>query len=1787
MDASNARRYGLVGGFPGDEEKLAGIRKLASRVKTASPDVHELIGALDTLPFSGRVEFMLSDVCESPARDKTIQQLFDACFVTGEAQTAGVTALGGSSNLLLDPQRFAILRLIIVAVPCIGQMGVELFEAYQKTTSTVLMRLFLSAMIASPSFSDDKLEAVFVASVDASRQAILQSCKEQPHRRRLLGRLVKKELAPLSTLSYANPEAVDAFLGSAGEADVAAFENLGFANWKDLSAVYLAHFRRRLQPKAKDPIALGKIFRELEGRSRDLRAPDVVDLFKLCDEYQPLELTASVNAAVREYLEQMSQKGALNRRFEGVVRVLPSTRLVTVLRPEDKLALLKEGIKADDPRGFVFSESHAALCDFILLTGVKKSATRLLFLSLAQSALGAVSEKTLWQIYTGAASSTENPAIGAFQSFGRFLNLSQIPEIRLTSQIVTSWLEMHRRSMPTPEIVASFAGKKSETELWTAWTQHAVAPLLTLVRVIARKAAYSLDRTSVHASRSSITSYVNYLRIVVEDLQLLLCKTGQKADIVFLLSAVADIVDTTRPVFARASEAHVAPSSVAGQAVDTVRASVQTLVTFALERCSGSLLFNPAVNEYVFEQLHPQLAPLIVRLTQAANLSYFPGVPSVVFSLCDRVFEQVKIPPEASRLGFVEIARVGADGGKVGSFVHFQPTLHKTWSTFALELLSVLRTLRTLDDELAGRVWARYKLEKYGAKVPTDKAQFGAYLEECRTLPASCVAGEKPELMKVAVSLVQTDAIVEELYAPWMNALTSLGWLNEALAGSTDALRQKVLWNPLRLIKSGDLATPGVRELLQEATSNREPQLRIEGHLALLNRSVDNASQLSATFSFVAQRTKNEAGLHRPALYQWMNERMRTIVDLFLREAAHTADAAVAARTLTDVETLCSALERMLIDDTSKRDTVAKNAFRTIAGHLFASALTWDPRHPVLEARRRFIVCACELEHIVLKALGGEQGPESFVWPIDAIAMSREGSVPEHWLEEYRIFLEANYRAGVNRFDQLRAAVYTQRLQREQNAGPRFDLVDAIDFLLAGVVPSDEFSSKRMFPVPVAGAESTLFCRAKALFRLAGSRWTEVPRLVNFLQGAVSSLDASYSAASVSHARQLHALLNSIRACYPAGSSWFEIVLVAQAYERLLEASIRLPLADVARAVYPVWMEIKMGLRRTPISVLGAAKTAFLVSQLSTLNTDALREVKDASDPPSERRAACARFLLEKTPSAAYIVVADLLSLRDDLLVTYVRKTRGELQGVFDPAPKVLSEAEARERAPIFVDSALWVKLNSPTMRAYTRDSLEEAMTPSRTPQSRSDAIARFVTSPASSHVEIIELLGKLTKLGEASAAAGGAAPAGDAAEPPSVDDPGRELLLETVILCVFQTDAAWFVLSYLLSPEVVKASQVRTTASILSNLHKWVPVEKVVAVLRVLLEPQRRWALRISLQKSIVRMLFEAASNADARAVFVHEWTSRDETRMHIDIVYEMVKLAVSALSGPDAPKLDIAWKIVSEVARSQPGAFNAATLLLLLLPTFAPPTGQYAAIDGLLRIAVPPSEVPDSFGFLHPKFLAEAPVCFSSDAVREKMIVELRSVATISGKQNAYLRIMATCKEFTLSRLDDESSLERLQELVLGASVRWASPASHSWDFSKKLPPFALSPEDEYFLQVASRIYSFLALQSLSKATEAFTEHERRVGVALERLCESHASVSRLRSVMAQLLESLARVAPVEVEKRVRLSHVARGLLTSASEWGAVPNVGKVLFSNHFQGELAFLRGDAARVTGAIGVQ
>jgi hypothetical protein len=325
--------------------------------------------------------------------------------------------------------------------------------------------------------------------------------------------------------------------------------------------------------------------------------------------------------------------------------------------------------------------------------------------------------------------------------------------------------------------------------------------------------------------------------------------------------------------------------------------------------------------------------------------------------------------------------------------------------------------------------------------------------------------------------------------------------------------------------------------------------------------------------------------------------------------------------------------------------------------------------------------------------------------------------------------------------------------------------------------------------------------------------------------------------------------------------------------------------------------------------------------------------------------------------------------------------------------------------------------------------------------------------------------------------------------------------------------------------------------------------------------------------------------NNAEARSLFANEWAQRKALEVHPDVCHEMVKLAVGALASPDADKSRIAWTIADEVARSR-GEFGPTTVLLLLLPAWTPerPFQGQRAIYPLLRIAVPDSQEPDSFGQLHGKWLAEPLLDFSSTEVRDRMRGLLEAVA--QGPQR-YLRTIATCMGFALSPcaagVHDERSLEQMQALLLSMSVAWEPdrpavfPAPGA---AEDEPTPRQSPEDEYLLDVAPRLFAALGLQVLTSELQRYTEHERQTARALSDLCRRHAAARVLREVFGQCLASLATVAPIEVEKRRRLARVARGVLLTANEWGSA----KPLLTQHFHEALRFLRGDVERVASLL---
>lgn len=141
-------------------------------------------------------------------------------------------------------------------------------------------------------------------------------------------------------------------------------------------------------------------------------------------------------------------------------------------------------------------------------------------------------------------------------------------------------------------------------------------------------------------------------------------------------------------------------------------------------------------------------------------------------------------------------------------------------------------------------------------------------------------------------------------------------------------------------------------------------------------------------------------------------------------------------------------------------------------------------------------------------------------------------------------------------------------------------------------------------------------------------------------------------------------------------------------------------------------------------------------------------------------------------------------------------------------------------------------------------------------------------------------------------------------------------------------------------------------------------PVAKIVSVLRRLLEPKRRFALSICLHKSLLRVLFDCATR-DASALFLTEWSDREQLKLHVDIQHDMVWLCVQCVSQEVSAdkRSKIARQIFEEVAAD--ATVPSETQLLLLLPTWTPTLpfvsepfssgGAYAWLQGCLTSSLP----------------------------------------------------------------------------------------------------------------------------------------------------------------------------------------------------------------------------------------
>ena len=248
-----ALRFGLVGRFEGDDAKLAAARAVADHILAGDAvPPSDVADALSLMPFSGRVEFVVKVCMLSPQRDATVRSLYDWCFTSSDTEDLSAHSgsedddfvmIGCGATLSMNCSRYFVLKALMTVIPLCGELGVELFRRYDKSTSTVFRSQFMAAMVKNAAFSNEELLAACEKSVDAERSQILAAARQLKHRAPFIELAVAAGIAPQPFLFYASSATLAAQLATPAYAQIT---RDGFVNFTPHREVLIARLKADL-----------------------------------------------------------------------------------------------------------------------------------------------------------------------------------------------------------------------------------------------------------------------------------------------------------------------------------------------------------------------------------------------------------------------------------------------------------------------------------------------------------------------------------------------------------------------------------------------------------------------------------------------------------------------------------------------------------------------------------------------------------------------------------------------------------------------------------------------------------------------------------------------------------------------------------------------------------------------------------------------------------------------------------------------------------------------------------------------------------------------------------------------------------------------------------------------------------------------------------------------------------------------------------------------------------------------------------------------------------------------------------------------------------------------------------------------------------------------------------------------------------------------------------------------------------------------------------------------------
>ena len=1560
---------GLIGQFPGDDEKRAKLAEMESRLSHGDvPTAAEVLEVLELLPYRGRVAFVRRLV-DADAGGEMLWTLFMSCV-------GGVEGQPGNGTM------HSHAKAVITAGR--GSQAVRMFREYETRGGRRHRMALLGAAIGDVALGDEELLEAYRNSVVKDRAEVLARAKHGG-RGGFLRLLLDAGEVVLVDVVYAVPGLMSGAL-LAPTATPASQETIwhhGFRNWSAHGDTYIAFLRAELSACGTNALERGRIFRKFERKIHgNVTAPQVLRLAALCKDLQPLEFSEVVSkkkngtkVKQQQYLAAESLSGRLDLSFPGVRVAMPGTKLLQKL--EKKVAFVESLLVTADDGALSIERGYEDTVQSALQLA-RSSRSRDQLTVLATKCFAHLPEDAFW-LHTlrhhrdGDRDVLDpwdamcTPEIRFFSDLVGLLDFNMNGDHRSTDAVVDAWVALHRRCVPNADTAARLArcvslkplpcGVAGEHFLWTQWVGSVGSAFGAPVLASLKEAGRLVVCTDLEG-RSGLTAHLGFVSALQDtlvaalELPLAFAAKAEGAPTWEMPATVMHTLSTALLPSIGPQHAVLLHAGSDSPVLSRHRSALCALHTEVMAPLLTGLLgaFSATSELYMKEAAltaWEQFFSFFADERYKALFAHSPAFMEATLETLEGCLSVVHLTQEQKDQRFAVLQH-----GGVRSFRVYVVGRHGEFVQKTMEVVLMMSTVLhsqekwrryeedTALDALAMRLWTLYKQtefmqveegvvlleklqrswEKEGKKDKYEKKR-AQYLRAVGGQRRAVVLAEQGTILKVA----QGDECFQQLGTEKLRKVGLLDILYTANPHLSDRLLPWIHCLPSVLEGTNPIATT-----LTEDAKSSDVLERMKAHCNMVDCASSKLEGVGGNVDLagfvrvledVCRRTRNEASYAR----EHLQDTLHTHLHLMVRASLC---AGTDAEALQATQALHAQILTLVRDNDSKRDSIKGRYLNPEKILRFALAFdneqTWGRPAKALcrrsDVRRAWVELAVRIEFLAMKNLGEEQCrqvafpslPAGFVASLPAWDLAS--------IDARKVAHIAQQHYGQHAAQQT-AKLLAATANSPASAGTPYSVIECAEMLtsaLDAVKSTTALKDHNFFGLDgvelSTGEVKAVFARVAFLAKICKWQWVNCAQVTDFVDAFVERVKTpAWSTMRMDvreeHAKQglmLYQLLGkTVPTHFRSASAQLTALCTALLQETVGIASLQKGFRQTAHAAAKMFLS----LHSTGTVFEGVSPYELIL--LAEVGKKALLPLKrrraDFKAGNSEALLSAVSTILDLSPSAVHLdtVRTALICHRDDLLTLFLGRPCADFSGPLQRDTKVPKGVFV-----LNIEARYLPCLNGACAELYSTLLLKNALRLEASTQERTQAVSDYVMFTSTSGEDIVALLQTLQK-----------------------DSPA---MVEVAVLAAFKTDSAWCVLEYLLRPAVLKGAPQATTAAVLRNLCLWAPPERVTAVLkRLLTEQDSRSAMRMPLFKSVVRELLNS-TDTTATGVLLHEWRNRKHNALHKDLQREVVGSCLTQVldvtsTGKAVPTDDV-WEVLAEAA--DPAQNPEEVQLELLVP-------------------------------------------------------------------------------------------------------------------------------------------------------------------------------------------------------------------------------------------------------------